>query len=161
MTTPRCPRPLRASALAALLAVLLLAGCATPRITIHDDPLSPAEHLQLGVSYEAGGELDLARAQYEQATDLPEAWFYLGNVAFHQQRWDEAERLYRRAARELPDDPRPLNNHAWLLLTRAERLAEAETLARRALALAPPEAAAPYQDTLSAILAARAATGGD
>lgn len=146
-----------AAVLAAVLAAALLTGCATPRIVIHDDPLSAEEHLQLGVSYENQGELDLARAQYDKATDLPQAWFYLGNIAYRQERWEEAERHYRRAIGELPDDPRPLNNLAWMLLERGRRLDEAEALARRAVALAPFWDAAPFRDTLEAILAARAA----
>jgi len=128
-----------------------------PHITVHDDPLSPSEHLQLGVSYEERGELDIARKQYEMATDLPEAWFYLGNVDFRQQRWEAAEIHYRRAIRKMPEDPRPLNNLAWMLLTRNDRLDEAETLARHAVELAPAVDAPQFRDTLDAILEAKSA----
>ena len=48
-----------------LLVCLVLAGCATPRIVVLSDPLDAREHNDLGGSYEAAGQLDLALKSYE------------------------------------------------------------------------------------------------
>ncbi|MFQ5950231.1 MAG: hypothetical protein ACE5J1_06050, partial [Nitrospiria bacterium] len=45
-----------------------LVGCgAVPKIIILEDPLTHEEHLQLGLSYEAKGEWDLALSEYKAA----------------------------------------------------------------------------------------------
>ncbi|WP_241667296.1 tetratricopeptide repeat protein [Pseudodesulfovibrio senegalensis] len=139
----------------ALIVLMGLGGCAMPKITLHDDALSPEEHLQLGVSYEQKGELQLAQEQYEQAKDLPEAWLYLGNVAFAMEKWLRAEKRYEKAIKHMPDDPRPRNNLAWLYYTRKRRLDRAEQLAQEAVGLAPKGKDAPYRDTLTSIRNAR------
>ncbi|WP_250645529.1 tetratricopeptide repeat protein [Salidesulfovibrio onnuriiensis] len=144
------------SRFALLLATLLLtAGCAMPTITVHEDALSPREHLQLGISYEQKKEYDLAEEQYREATDLPEAWLCLANLAFTRQQWDESEKLYEKAMKQLPEDPRPYNNLAWLYYTRKRDLCRAETLAEKAVALAPAKQRKPYEDTLESVRAAR------
>jgi tetratricopeptide (TPR) repeat protein len=124
------------------------------------DPLSPEEHLKLGVAYEHKAEYDLAAAEYKSASkSLPLARLFLGNVFFLQRNYTAAEEEYRRAITELPDNPRPYNNLAWLYYTQGIKLEEAETLARRAVALAPPGEDGPYRDTLEQILKARAGEG--
>lgn len=140
------------------MAVLLafLCGCSLPRIIVLGDPLSPEEHLKLGTAYESKGEYDLAVAEYKAASRrLPLAHLFLGNVFFLQRNYAAAEEEYRRAIRELPENPRPYNNLAWLYYTEGIKLEEAETLARRAVALAPPGEDGPYRDTLEQILKAR------
>lgn len=142
---------------AALIAFCLgLAACSLPRITVLGDPLTAEEHLQLGLAYERDGELGLAEREYEEAAnELPEARYYLGNLAFAREDWDEAERQYEKAVRGLPKDPRPRNNLAWLLYTRGEELDRAEELARQAVALASDAERAEYADTLEKIRQAR------
>lgn len=143
---------------AAVLAMfcLGLAACALPRITVLGDPLTAEEHLQLGLAYEQDGELDLAEREYEEAAgELPEARYYLGNLAFAREDWDEAERQYEKAVRGLPEDPRPRNNLAWLLYTRGRNLDRAEELARQAVTLATAAERAEYADTLKKIRQAR------
>lgn len=142
---------------AALLGACLLAGagCSLPRIVVHDDPLSPAEHLALGQAYEARGEAELAVREYRAAArSEPLARLYLGNALFGLGRLEEAEEAYRRAIHLLPDNPETYNNLAWLLYTQGRRLEEAEALAARAANLAPdrPE----FRDTLDKVRAARA-----
>ncbi len=140
-------------------AVLLafLCGCSLPRIIVLSDPLSPEEHLKLGMAYELKAEYDPAIAEYKTASrSLPLAHLFLGNVFFLQREYAAAEEEYRRAIRELPENPRPYNNLAWLYYTQGIKLEEAETLARRAVALAPPGEDSPYRDTLEQILKARA-----
>ncbi|HYR02794.1 MAG TPA: tetratricopeptide repeat protein, partial [Syntrophobacteria bacterium] len=97
-----------------LVAVLaLLSGCSLPRITVLEDPLSPEEHLKLGMAYESKKEYDLAAAEYTTASrSLPAAYLFLGNVLFLQSKYAEAEQRYRQAIKELPGDPRPYNNLA-------------------------------------------------
>jgi tetratricopeptide (TPR) repeat protein len=148
--------------LAYLVAVLtLISGCSLPRITVLGDPLSPEEHLKLGMAYESKKEYDLAAAEYETASrSLPVAYLFLGNVLFLQGKYAEAEQRYRRAIKELPEDPRPYNNLAWLYCTEGINLEEAENLARRAVALAPAGEDAPYRDTLNQILKACSPGGG-
>jgi tetratricopeptide (TPR) repeat protein len=141
--------------IAALLA--FLCGCSLPRITVLGDPLSPEEHLKLGTAYESKGEYDLAAANYKAASrSLPLAHLFLGNVFFLQRNYAAAEDEYRRAIDKLPDNPRPYNNLAWLYYTEGTKLEEAESLARRAVALAPPGEDGPYRDTLEHIVKARA-----
>jgi tetratricopeptide (TPR) repeat protein len=141
--------------IAALLA--LLCGCSLPRIIVLSDPLSPEEHLKLGTAYESKGDYDLAAAEYKTASrKLPLAHLFLGNVFFLQRNYAAAEAEYRRAIDALPENPRPYNNLAWLYYTERIKLDEAENLARRAVALAPPGNDGPYRDTLEHILKARA-----
>lgn len=140
---------------AALLAALLLAGCATPRIVVPTDPLSPEEHVRLGAAYEREGRLDLAARSYDAALRgdgrQADALVGLGNVAAARADLLEAERRYRSALAVAPRQPDALNNLAWVYLQRGERYAEAAGLARRALEAAP-ERAAYYADTLGIAL---------
>jgi len=143
--------------LAATVLLALLCGCSLPRIIVLGDPLSPEEHLKLGTAYESKGEYDLAAREYKTASrSLPLAHLFLGNVFFLQRNHSAAEEEYRRAITALPENPRPYNNLAWLYYTQGIKLEEAETLARRAVALAPSGEDGPYRDTLEHILKARA-----
>jgi Flp pilus assembly protein TadD len=139
------------TSVAAASLVILLCGCSVPRITVHDDPLSPQEHLKLGVAYEDAELLDLAEEQYRKATEIPESNLLLGNLAFRKKDWDEAKRRYLNAIQKMPTDPRPRNNLAWLYYTRKRSLKRAEELAEQAVALAGDGDASQYMDTLKAI----------
>lgn len=140
------------------LALGCLSCSAMPRISVHDDPLSGAEHVQLGMAYEAKGETERAAAEYRQAMNRePLARLYLGNLLYGQGKLPEAEAEYRAALERLPGNAEVMNNLAWVLLKRGRTLEEAQELAEGAVsraASAPARAA--YQDTLSAIRAARA-----
>ncbi len=143
--------------LAISIAVLcLMAGCALPRVTVLHDPLSPEEHLDLGMAYEGNGEYDLAVREYEAAAKkIPRAHLFAGNACYQNKDYAAAERHFRRAMEKLPDDPRPMNNLAWLYCTQKRRLDEAESLARRALKLVEGPGAKEYRDTLECILRAK------
>lgn len=134
----RATRRTAALAVTALLAVATgTAGCA--HFVILHDPLSAAEHNDLGVAYEAKGELDLAREQYRAALRqdprMVRARVNLGNTEAARGDWSKAEQCYRRALQDSANDADALNNLAVALLRQSKSRAEARTLAERAVAI--------------------------
>jgi len=60
-----------------LCAMLLATSCSFPRVIILKDPLTPEEHLSLGVTYEQQGDFDNAIKEYNLAAKkLPGAFLY-------------------------------------------------------------------------------------
>jgi tetratricopeptide (TPR) repeat protein len=130
---------------------LLLFSCALPRIVVLDDPLSPEEHLNLGVSYEKKGELDNALKEYQEASGkLPAAYLFIGNIYFQKEEYDEAETYYKKAIKKDQNNADAYNNLAWLYYTKNEKLDEAEKLALKAMELNPAKKDI-YQDTLDKV----------
>lgn len=128
-----------------------LCACSLPRIIILDDPLSPEEHINLGVAYEGKGELDNALKEYRSASDkLPRAFLYMGNIYFRKEKFDDAEVCYKKAIREDPKSADAYNNLAWIYYARGKNLDEAETLVSKAIELEPAKRGI-YQDTLDKI----------
>jgi tetratricopeptide (TPR) repeat protein len=124
-----------------------------PHIIVLDDPLTPEEHLNLGVSYEKNDELDAAAREYRAAAkSIPAAYLYLGNVSFRKGEYAEAEDYYRKAIEKEPANADAYNNLAWLLYTERRSIEEAEGLALRAVELEPAKADL-YRDTLEKIRA--------
>ena len=141
-----------------LLFLECLSGCSfhIPKIIVLDDPLSPEEHLNLGVSYEKNGEYDNAIKEYTVASKrLPVAYLYIGNVYFLKNDLREAEKYYKKAMQKDPLNADAHNNLAWLYYTEGENLTEAESLALKAIELDPSKRDT-YQDTLEKIRDARA-----
>lgn len=135
--------------------LLSVAACSFPRVIILKDPLTPEEHLNLGVTYEQQGDFDNAIKEYNLAAKtLPGAFLYLGNAHFQKKEWNKAEDYYRLAIEKEPDNADAHNNLAWLYYTRREKLDEAETLARKALRLNPGKGDI-YRDTLEKIREAK------
>lgn len=135
---------------------LLLSGCSLPRIIVLDDPLTPEEHLNLGVAYEKNGEFDSALKEYHAASEkLPAAYLYIGNIYFQKADLDEAESYYKKAVKKDPENADAYNNLAWLYYTKGERLDEAERLVVRAIELNPSRRDV-YDDTLNKIMELRA-----
>ena len=129
----------------------LLTSCALPRIIILDDPLSPEEHINLGVAYEKKGEIDNALKEYRLASKkLPLAYLYMGNIYFQKNDFDEADSAYKKAIEKEPSNSDAYNNLAWLYYTKRENLSEAEELALKAIELNPSKKEI-YQDTLAKI----------
>ena len=134
---------------------LFMNSCAIPRIIVLDDPLSPEEHLNLGVTYENQGELEDALKEYKEASrKLPVAYLYMGNVYFRKNDYDEAERHYKKAIKKDPVNADAYNNLAWLYYTERIRLDEAERLALKAQELNPSRKEI-YLDTLEKIRSLR------
>lgn len=131
--------------------ILLFSSCALPRIIILDDPLSPEEHINLGVAYEKQGELDNALKEYKMASEKnPLGYLYMGNVYLQKNDYDEAENYYKKAVKKNPQNADAHNNLAWLYYLKKENLDEAETLALKAIELDPKKQDI-YQDTLEKI----------
>jgi tetratricopeptide (TPR) repeat protein len=130
--------------------LLALASCAIPKIIILHDPLSPEEHINLGLAYEKKGETRRAIAEYEKASkELPEAYLYLGNICFSKGAYAESEKYYREAIKKKPNLADAYNNLAWLLHIRGMDSGEALALARKAVELKPLDEQ--YADTLHQI----------
>lgn len=122
-----------------------------PRIIVLDDPLSPEEHINLGVAYEKKGELDDALKEYKEASKkLPSAYLYIGNIYFQKNEFDEAESNYKKAIRKDPGNADAYNNLAWLYYTKKENLDRAEELVLKAIELDPKKKDV-YYDTLEKI----------
>lgn len=133
------------------LIALAISSCSFPRFIILDDPLSPEEHINLGVAYEKKGEFEAAIKEYEVAARKnPFAYLYLGNVYFQMGNYERTEENYIRAIEEDPKNADAYNNLAWLYYVMGERLDEAERLVIKALEL-NPSGSAIYRDTLERI----------
>lgn len=134
-----------------ILASFFLSGCSLPRIIVIEDPLSPEEHLNLGVAYEKKGELDNALNEYRQASrKLPLAYLYIGNVYFQKNELDEAESNYKKSIKNNQGNADAYNNLAWLYYTRKQNLDLAESYAIKALELNPSKGDI-YKDTLDKV----------
>ena len=135
------------------------AGCGTiPKVIILNDPLSSKEHLQLGLSYEARGEWDLAILEYQTALDKGGSpsviQGYLGNAYYAKKNYIAAEQAYRKSLHLDARNAPILNNLASLYLAERRDLLEAERLTQQAIGIDP--ARKPYYlDTLGAIYLAR------
>lgn len=115
-----------------------LAACSElPQGRVLHDPLTPEEHVTLGLTYEVQRHRDLAAREYrtalaQQAGYIP-ALIGLGNLAFAEGELEESEAFYRQALEASPEHPVANNNLAMLYLARGGDLREAERLALRAL----------------------------
>ena len=135
-----------------------ITSCSLPRIVILEDPLSPEEHLNLGVTYEMNGEFGNALDEYKKASKtIPHAYTYIGNIFFKKGEVKDAEIYYKKAIEEDPYPADACNNLAWLYYKEKKNLDEAENLALKAIQLNPSKQDV-YQDTLEKIKRLKAAT---
>lgn len=139
-----------------MFTALLVAGCSVPRVIVLNDPLDARGHNDLGVSYEARGEEDLALREYDRAADLDKnsarPLINRANVLAARKDWKGASEALRSALRREPQNSEAMNNLAWVLLQSGDPN-RALPWAEEAVALAPSEPA--YLDTLAEIRLAR------
>jgi len=138
-----------------LLVLLLAGGCSRiPRIIVLSDPLTAAEHVELGVAYERKGDLDLARREYERAL-LKDRKFYrarvnLGNIFLAKKEFGKAREEYLLALELRPGDAEATNNLSWAAILSGEGIDEA--LARmESVVSAPGGRRATLLDTLGVL----------
>jgi Flp pilus assembly protein TadD len=119
------------------VALPVVAGCS--HIVILHDPLTAAEHSDLGVAYESTGKLDLAAREYRRSLKLDprqsRTRVNLGNVQAARGQWRSAEKSYRRALADSATNADAMNNLAVALLRQGRRGTEARALAGRAIAI--------------------------
>jgi Tfp pilus assembly protein PilF len=113
-----------------LLVLLLAGGCSrVPRIIVLEDPLTAAEHVELGVAYERKGELDLARREYERALQMDRKLYRarvnLGNIFLAKREYGKAREEYLLALERRPGDAEATNNLSWAAIFSGEGIDEA------------------------------------
>ncbi|MDI6713456.1 MAG: tetratricopeptide repeat protein [Thermodesulfovibrio sp.] len=125
-----------------------------PQIVVLKDPLTPEEHLQLGLSYEKKGLIDEAIKHFKEASKYDARGFlFLGNLYFKQNQFDDAEVNFKKAIKKDNKLADAYNNLAWLYLTKNINLDEAEELVKKAIELEKEntEKIKYYQNTLDKI----------
>ena len=138
-----------------LLVLLLAGGCSRlPRIIVLEDPLTAAEHVELGVAYERKGELDLARREYERALQKDRKFYRarlnLGNIFLTKKEYGKAREEYLLALELRPGDADATNNLSWAAIFSGEGIDEA--LARMESVVSGPEGRRPaLLDTLGVL----------
>jgi Tfp pilus assembly protein PilF len=131
MSPSGCDQVWPRSILALFLLFLLLAGgCSRiPKIIVLEDPLTAAEHVDLGVAYERKGELDLARREYERALRKDRKFYRarvnLGNVFLAKKEYGKARKEYLLALELRPGDAEATNNLSWAAIFSGEGINEA------------------------------------
>lgn len=138
-----------------ILFFMISTSCSLPRFIIVKDPLTPEEHINLGVAYERKGEFDNALLEYKKAAKkLSVAYFYMGNIYFQKKDFDKAEKSYKKSIKKNPQHADSYNNLAWLYYSTQRYIEEAEELVKKAIAL-NPEKKEIYEDTLLKIITLR------
>jgi Tfp pilus assembly protein PilF len=96
----------------------ILSSCSIPKIVVYDDPLTAAEHNDLGVVYEKKGMFDLAEKEYKKAIkkdkNLYLPYFNLGNLYYKKGEKEKAVEYYLKAL-DKERNPDVLNNLAYVL----------------------------------------------
>ena len=138
-----------------LLLLLVAGGCSRiPKIIVLEDPLTAAEHVDLGVAYERKGELDLAQREYERALlkdrKLFRARLNLGNIFLAKKEYGKARGEYLRALELRPGDADATNNLSWAAIFSGEGIDDA--LARMESVVSAPSGRQPtLLDTLGVL----------
>jgi len=126
-----------------------------PKIIVLEDPLTAAEHVELGVAYERKGELDLAKREYERAIGKEKSHFRahvnLGNVFLAKKEYGQARAEYLLALEIRPKEAEATNNLAWCAIMSGEGTEEA--IVRMGDVVREPDGRRPeFLDTLGVLL---------
>ncbi len=106
-------------AIFAIILILSFSSCGPlPRLIVLHDPLTPDEHITLGLAYDQKGEDDLALKEYSKAMKVSDGdfrpFFYAGNVYYKKREYNLAEKYYNKALKIAPDNGDVHNNLAWV-----------------------------------------------
>jgi len=146
------------SILAVCILLLTLYGCSLPKIIFLNDPLSPAEHDNLGRIYESQEKFDLAVQQYKAALKQDpkslSSLLLLGDLSFRTKNYPEAESSYAKAIKLQPENGDIYNNLCWVYLEQNVELGKAGELIEKAMTTTP-EHRAYYLDTKGMVLLRR------
>lgn len=148
-------RPLDFKHLLLIALLPALSGCAALYGSFYtDDPLTAAEHNDLGVIYEREGKNDLALREYKRAHaidgSLVTPLVNIGNVYMKEGEYTEAEEYYRKALEKDPMSIEAANNLANLFMTTGGNYREGLDMLLRAAG--PVETAPAYAlDTIGAL----------
>jgi tetratricopeptide (TPR) repeat protein len=153
----RSPRPALFTLLI-FITLFMLFGCSLPKIIILNDPLSAAEHDNLGRIYESQGKFDLAAQQYRSALKQDSksltSLLLLGDLSFRTKHYPEAESSYEKAIKLQPENGDIYNNLCWVYLEQNVELGKAGELIEKAMTT-KPEHRAYYLDTKGMVLLRR------
>ncbi|MGC8796411.1 tetratricopeptide repeat protein [Thermodesulfovibrio sp.] len=133
---------------------LIITGCSMPQVVVLHDPLTPQEHLQLGLNYEKNGLIDEAIQHYKEASKSDaKGYLFLGNLYLNQKKYDIAEEYYKKAIQKNDKLADAYNNLAWLYCIKNENLDKAQELVKKAMEIEKnnPEKIKIYQDTFEQI----------
>jgi tetratricopeptide (TPR) repeat protein len=149
---------LAGTVLAALIFLATLSGCSLPKIIILNDPLTAAEHDNLGRIYESQGKFDLAVQQYRAALkqnpkSVP-SLLLLGDLSFKIKNYPEAGASYEKAITLQPENGDLYNNLCWVYLEQNIKLEKAGELIEKAISATPAHRAY-YLDTKGVVLLRR------
>jgi len=125
-----------------------------PSIAVLHDPLTPQEHLQLGLSYEKKGLIEDAIKHYEEASkEDAKGFLFLGNLYLNQNNYDKSEEYYKKAIRKNDKLADAYNNLAWVYCLQRKNLDEAEELVKKATEIEKNNAdkVKIYEDTIEKI----------
>ncbi len=109
------------TAIFTIIIILAASACGPmPRLIVLHDPLTPDEHITLGLSYEQKGEDDHALQEYDRAVKMSSEdfrpFYYAGNVYYKKREYNLAEKYYNKALKIAPGNGDVHNNLAWVYL---------------------------------------------
>jgi Tfp pilus assembly protein PilF len=139
----------------AVLLLLALSACSLPKIIVLKDPLTAEEHVNLGAIYEQQGKDLLALQQYQEALEkdshFVSALLRTGDLSFKLHRFEEAEKMYRKAIDLQPENGDIYNNLCWVAIQTNKKPEDALNLIDTAIRLTPAHRAY-YLDTRGVVL---------
>lgn len=121
-------------------------------------PLIPESHLYLGIAHSQLGEHEQAIEALVAGRDLvvdddallARFWSSLGDAYHEAARHDRSDDAFEKALKLEPRDPTTLNNYAYYLSVRGDKLDRAADMSRQSNEIAPGQAS--FQDTYAWVL---------